>query len=275
MILQYKASSGNVYELNTKSSILTRDANYHTWSWTVNGTDLQYGKRIANFSRDAAVYSTTLTFTGNPLKRKANIENLHEDFELDVRNHTPGRIIWGDYYIDCYITMSKTSPDDRPIWTDNDISIYCPYPFWIKEETKTFMPDVAPVGQTFLDYEFDYEYDYYYAPGTATWTRSFPFPAEFQLTIFGPCADPRVLIDGYPYQFFDTLTSTEYAVIDSRKNTVIKYNANGTQTNIFDLRNKSESVFQQIPGGTLTFNWAGTFGFDLTIYQERSEPRWS
>lgn len=272
--LKYVASSGNVYDLKT-DGLLTKSANFHKWDWDTVGTSLQYGVRVANFSRKPLAYSTLLYFTGSYNDRKAMCDALHEDFELDVRNMTPGRIIWGDYYIECFIKSSSTYPNEINIWTDNEITIYCPYPFWIKEETKTFMPDVAQVGQTFLDYEFDYEYDYYYAPGTATWTRSFPFPAEFQLVIFGSCTNPRVLIDGYPYQIFATLGATEYAVIDSRKNTVIKYNENGTQTNIFDLRNKSESVFQQMPAGTLTFNWSGTFGFDLTIYQERSEPRWS
>ena len=274
MILKYQASSGNEYNLNIKEEFLTREANYHVWNWVANGTELQFGKRIANFSREAAVYSATLTVIGSQTFRKSMLDNLHQDFELDVRNMTPGRIIWGDYYVDCYITDSSTKPDDYPTWTDNEISIYCPYPFWIKEDTRTFMPQEAPGAQTFLDYEFDYNYDYFYGnPGIAIWQTGFPFTSDFKMTVYGPVSDPRILINGYPYQFFDTLEATEYVVIDSRSNTITKYLANETNISIFDLRNKAQSIFKQIPAGTLTFNWSGAFGFDLTLFEERSEPR--
>ena len=276
MILQYIASSGNVYDLNTRQSILTREANYHVWNWVPNGTELQFGTRIANFSREAAVYTTTLTFTGSTLQRKAIVENLHEDFELDVRNQTPGRIIWGDYYVDCYITASSTAPDDNLIWTDNEITIYCPYPFWIKEETRSFMPQQAAAGQTFLDFEYDFEYDYYSGPvGSELWATGFPFPSKFKMTIFGSCSSPMVTINGHIYQINDTLGATEYVVIDSWSNTIVKHTTAGTEENIFDKRNKASSIFQNIPGGNLLINWSGSFGFDLTLYRERSEPRWS
>ena len=275
VLLKYIASSGNEYNLKT-NGIKTKTANYHTWNWGVDGTALQFGARVANFTREPAIYTTELWFSGSHLDAKAKIEALHEDFGRDVRNMTPGRIVWGDYYIDCYITMSNTHPNENNTRASNELSIYCPYPFWIKEETRSFFPQDAPEDQNFLDYPFDYEYDFFYGnPGIATWALDFPFPSEFKLTVYGPAADPRILINGYPYQFFDTLESTEYVVIDSRNNKITKYLANGQAISIFDLRNKAESIFEQIPGGTLTFNWSGAFGFDLTIYEERSEPRWT
>ena len=271
--LQYKASSGNVYNLKA-DGIRTKEANYHAWSWGVNGTTLQFGNRISDFTRKPAQYETRLILSGSYAQRKQMLETLHDDFELDVRNKTPGRVIWGDYYLDCYVTDSSTFPDENSVWTDNDVVFYAPYPFWIKEDTRTFMPQDAPGTQEFLDYEFDYNYDYFYGnPGIAIWQNDFPFSSEFKMTVYGPVSDPRVLVNGYPYQFFDTLEGTEYVVIDSRSNTITKYLANGTHISIFDLRNKSESIFQQMPSGTLTFNWSGAFGFDLTLYEERSEPR--
>lgn len=273
--LQYKASSGNVYNLKG-DGIRTKTANYHRWSWGVNATTLQFGSRISDFTRKPAQYETRLILSGSYMERKQLLEALHDDFELDVKNMTPGRVIWGDYYIDCYISESSTFPDESSIWTDNEVKFYAPYPFWIKEDTRTFMPQDAPGAQPFLDYEFDYAYDYFYGnPGIAIWQTDFPFPSEFKMTVYGPVSDPRILVNAYPYQFFDTLEATEYVVIDSRTHTITKYLANGTHISIFDLRNKSESIFQQMPAGTLTFNWSGAFGFDLTLYEERSEPRWT
>ena len=272
--LKYIASSGNEYNLKS-DGIRTKTANYHKWDWSANGTTLQYGLRVSDFSRKPATYETRLIMTGTYNQRKAMLESLHDDFELDVRNKKLGKIVWGDYYIDCYITASSTYPDENDLYTDNDVTIYCPHPFWIREETREFKPQEAPGEQPFLDYEFDYEYDYFYGnPGIAIWQTNFPFASEFKMTVYGPVSDPRVLINGYPYQFFDTLEDTEYVVIDSRSNTITKHLANGANVNIFDMRNKTESIFEPISPGTLTFNWSGAFGFDLTLYEERSEPRW-
>ena len=93
------------------------------------------------------------------------------------------------------------------------------------------------------------------------------------MTIFGEVGNPRVSVNGHPYQVNVDLAANEYLIIDSRKNTVTKYLANGTTLNVFDKRNKAQSVFEPIPGGTLRLTWPGTFGFDLTLYEERSEPR--
>ena len=268
----YKASSGNTYNLK-KNGKWIREANYHTWTYLAQGTDLQYGKRVSSFKKDPASYKTTLVFHGTEIERAQQIAQLHEDFEADVRALTPGRLTWGDWYVDCYILASSTDPAGCN-WTENTIDVYCPNPFWIKEEEKSFMPqDAPPVSQTFLDYSYDYDYDYFLgAIGNGKWIRSFPFAAEFKLYIYGPVSNPRIAINGYPYQINDTLEATEYLIIDSRENTVTKHLAGGGTSNIFDKRNKAQSVFEPIPGGTLSFNWTGLFGFDLLIYDERSEP---
>ena len=274
-ILKYVASSGNEYDLKT-NGIITKEANYHVWEWGIDGTDLQYGVRIADFLREAAVYTTQIIFDGLPKERKEIVERLHEDFEFDVREKKPGRIIWGDYYIDCFITASSTQPGNFNWWTENDITIYCPLPFWTKEDTRHFFGRSSAGGDEFLDYEHDYDYDYYIGdPGVATWNTNFPFESDFRLTVFGPVSNPRILINGYPYQFNDTLEAGEYATIDSRDNTLIKVTTAGRHESIFDTRNKAQSIFQKVPGGELFLNWSGLFGFDLTLYEERSEPRWN
>ena len=272
--LKYIASSGNEYNLKS-DGIRTKTANYHKWNWGVNGTTLQYGIRVSDFDRKPATYETKLIFDGSYAQRKSILDALHDDFELDVRKMQMGKIVWGDYYIDCYITMSSTYPDNNNVWTDNDVTIYCPYPFWIQEEVREFFPQVAPAGETFLDYEFDYDYDYSYGKsGYGKWIRDFPWTCEFEMLIYGPCTNPQVSVNGYPYLIKDTLNSTDYVIIDSRSNKVTKYLASGQVLNIFDLRNKSKSVFEPMPAGDLTFTWTGAFGFQLTLFEERSEPRW-
>ena len=275
ILLKYVASSGNEYNLKS-NGIRSKTANYHRWSWLPVGTQLQFGQRLSNFTRDAAIYETRLIFDGALSSRKSLVDNLHEDFERDLRNMTPGRIVWGDWYINGYITTSSTAPDMNNVWTDNDVSIWCPRPFWVKETTKHFYPVEEPQVQTYLDYTYDYQYDYTFdVSGGTVWVRDFPFESDFKLIIYGSAANPRILINDHPYQINDTINSGEYVTIDSRNNTVIKTLAMGVEVNDFDKREKSSSVFQQIPGGDLKIVWSGLFGFDLTLFEERNEPRWN
>lgn len=276
VLLKYIASSGREYNLKT-DGIRTKTANYHKWNWGADGTALQFGTRVGWFTRDAATYETRLIFNRSYAENKALIEALHDDFELDVRNMKTGRIVWGDYYIDCYILSSSTFPDANNIWTDNDLTIYCPYPFWIKEEFKSFSAEADPESEsTFLDYPFDYDYDYYKGDsGTAEWVRTHPFASHFKMDVFGPVTNPAVYINGHEYGLYGTIEAGEYVTIDSRAHTVVKTQVNGNKVNMFDLRNKESSIFELIPPGSLEILWSGAFGFDLTIYAERSEPAWS
>lgn len=272
--LQYVASSGNVYDLNS-NGILTRSGNFHKWAWGTDAVALQYGERIAQFRRDAATYQAELVLHGTELARRAKVDALHQDMERDIRNATPGRLIWRDWYIPCYALESSTEATDIRSWTSNTVSFFCPRPFWIREESHSFLVAEGGDGE-FLDYLYDYDYDYYKGtPGAYTWTRTFPFASDFEITIYGAVTDPAIYINGHLYELYTTINSGAYVKIDSRSHKITLVQSNGAEVNLFDARNKSSDIFQRVPGKTLSILWSGTFGFDITIYSERSEPTWS
>lgn len=271
--LRYVASSGRSYNLRSDTLRTGASANFHEWKWNADTVKLRFGERVSAFSRPAAEYEATLSLFGTTEEKLAQLEALHDDFELDVRNLTPGRLMWNDYYIECYATESSTKPGEDNIQVDNTVLFWCPYPFWIKEDTRSFPPSSSE-SEPFLDYPYDYPYDYYSGDsGSKIWATDFPFKSDFRMVIYGPAVDPRILINDHGYQILDTLGAAEYVVIDSKLGTVVKTTATGQRVNAFDLRNKEESVFEQIPPGKLLIDWSGTFGFDLTLYEERSEPR--
>ena len=269
--ITYVASSGNRYDLIT-NGIKHREANYYSWAWEVEGTKLQYGYRVADFSRDAAVYDTELIFYGSEQRRRTLVQNLHDDFENDVRTKRAGRIIWGDYYLECFITESSTEPTEVGTWTSNKITIYAPYPFWV-QDFHIALPASQETASGFLDYPYDYPYDYTApAMGSRYIQTNFPFESEFEMVIYGQAVNPRVVINGYAYALYATIPQGAYVIINSRAKTIMMYQ-NGTRTNMFNFRNKTASIFQRITGGDLTISWDSSFGVDLTIYHERSEPR--
>lgn len=268
MKISYIASSGNVYDLTAR--IMTKEANYHTYEYNPQVTELMTGERVSSFKKPSAYYQTQLVIGGGVVQRKAIITALHDDFETDIRSMKMGRIMYGAWYCDCFITSSETAPyDETNQWTANTIQIYVPSGYWVKEEEKSFS---APTTETseYLDYTYDYQYDYT-APnvGSGTWVTDSPFASDFELTIYGAVANPRITINGHPYVVYTTVSEGETLVINSQNHTVMI-----GDDNHFDDRGKEYSVFEKIPSGTLTLEW-GDFAFDLKLYQERSEPKWS
>lgn len=241
-------------------------------------TDQEIGADVYGFEKEPKTYQITLTFRGPLEVRKAKMDELTNCFEYDVVNLTPGRIWFGNYYIDCYIKdMSSKVSSTRNCWTDMELGIYCPYPMWAEEESKSFYPDSADKGEiyNFLDYPYDYQYDYSKPlSGTEHWYVDHYRSSNFQMTIYGPCANPRIIIAGQVYQVYDTLEAHEYIVVDSRKKTIIKRLANGTEQNIFYKKATGNSIFTEIPSGDILINWSGEFGFDIVVYKERSVPEW-
>lgn len=270
--ITYIASSGNQYDLMADKAIRTKTANYHKWEWRSAGVQQQYGLHLTGFTRDPAVYESKLMFRGTYLENKDLIERLHEDFELDLLTVRPATLIWGEYYINCFIYASSTYPDEFNR-TVNDIEVFCPYPFWMKDVKRSFYVQSGG-GDTGLDYPYDYPFDYAHdSSGSESWATGTALPSEYTMTIYGAVVDPMVTVGGVTIGVYDTILAGEYVTIDSRSHTVVKTGTDGTQTNLFDYRVKTSSIFERLKGGNLDVVWSGLFGFDLTLHTERSEPR--
>ena len=99
--------------------------------------------------------------------------------------------------------------------------------------------------------------------------------AKFTLVIYGPVVNPQVIIGEKSYLVNIVLEQGERLEIDSHTRTVTKISKNGEQVNAFHNREKGKKFFKKIPPGRQKVVWSGKFDWDLVIYEERSEPRWS
>ena len=276
--IKYVCSNGEEYNL-IGDKMKATSGYFHEYEWKPNATEREMGATVNAFTKGPVIYDITLTVRGKEKERKQILNKLTNAFEYDVVNLTPGRIYYGEYYIDGYVKKSSNEvSNENNSRTDCKIEIYCPYPFWSMEQQASFYPDSANKGKpyTFLDYPIRYDYDYSRKnAGTQNWNIEHFRGSNFEMIIYGPCADPRILINGYPYQIYDTLEAGEYILIKSREKTITKHLRNGTVQNIFAKRAKDKSVFALIPSGALTINWSGEFGFDIKVYKERSVPEWN
>lgn len=276
--IKYNCSNGKEYSL-VGDRMRATSGYFHEYEWKPNEADMRIGSDVYGFDKEPVTYKLTLTLRGDLAEQKKLLNELTNCFEYDIANNTPGKIIFGTYYIECYIKqMSNKVNSDRNNRTDCEIEIYCPYPMWAEEQTKSFYKDSANKGETYgyLDYPFDYTFDYSkQSSGIEHWTINHYRSNNFKMIIYGACVNPRIVINRQVYQIFDTLEVNEYITVDSRMKTIYKHLVNGTEQNIFYKKGTKSSVFAEIPSGDLLVSWSGAFGFDITVYKERSVPEWN
>ena len=274
MRLEYVGSAGTIDFTQYNTQIYK--GGFHKYEWTYKATAQALGVIIDQFTKEPLTYEMTIAARGNQTAKENNLNRIQEITEQDVVNLTPGKLYWKDWYIECYIIASETYPSEDFFGAERVMTILAPYPFWIKEVSKDFLPvSRSEDNAGGLNYPYDYNYDYALdIPGQSRWNVNHYAASEFQMMLFGYCQNPRIMINDYPYQVFDTCEEGEYIISDSRARTVTKHLNNGVVRNIFDLRAKEKSVFEKIPGGNLLVTWAGTFGVNIKLFTERSEPKW-
>ena len=208
---------------------------------------------------------------------KALINRMADVFAQD--GNTPGAL-WttNGEYMPCRIVVSEKSGWVRY----RDVMINCTlmsdYPYWLKPVLyQCPKHESVPGANLYLDYPYDYEYDYQSGyTGQVLISNSGAQAANFRITIYGAAVDPYMVIDGNTVGINTTLLAGEYAVIDSSAYEVYKVKTDGTKVSLFNDRTKGNtSIFEKIAPGLHSVIWPGTFGFDLTVLEERREPLWS
>ena len=275
----YESSNGHRYDLKA-DPIRIKNANFHNYSWTREVISQRYGEKVQRFAKEAQEYETVLYFTGIMAAIRQTMYDLHNDFERDIINQTPAKLWWHDSYIHCYVTASSTYPHENDIWTCNDITIYCPSPFWIEERNFSFYPVEEQTSYPYLDFNVDFPLDFSYKPRAVLPIETGHYaPSSFRMVIHGPCVNPSVNIGGNVYNVNVSVPAGGYLVIDSRPEAPLGWqvylrNASGQASNVFDNRNPNYQILERIPGGTVDLTYPRTYGIDLTLYLERSEPSW-
>jgi hypothetical protein len=77
------------------------------------------------------------------------------------------------------------------------------------------------------------------------------------------------------YQVNCSIEYDEYLVIDSKEKKVLLHHANGKIETKFNDRNRDYYIFEKIPNGIVPIDWYNCSDFDVIIYDERSEPKWT
>lgn len=249
------------------------DLRDYSWSYeTIND-------RISRFYRPVKSRKIPLVVSCNSDSEAVTVKNrLLEFAETDISVIIPGKIFVGDYYTNGYITASaKGNYMITKRLCEIDLTLTSDNPAWYKETKHTFVSgesSTVGVGEG-TDYPYDYQYDYALSMTGKRIASDAVGGSAFRLLIYGEVTDPVVVIGGHVYSVNGQVKAGEMLLIDSLSKTITLTTALGNKINWFDKRNRESYIFEPIPAGMQSVNWSGNFGFDLTVIEERSEPRWT
>jgi hypothetical protein len=249
------------------------DLRDYSWSYdTINN-------RISRFYRSMRDRKLPLVIKCDSDEEAIAVKNrLHELAEADIEAKIPGKIFVGDYYTSGYITASTKSNyliTKRLCYIE--LTLTSDDPAWYREQTHAFIQgEVNAIGiGGGTDYPYDYPYDYALSlKGQKVMCDSVGSSA-FRLLIYGEAVNPSVVIGGHVYAINGTIGKGETLLIDSLSKTITLTTTFGNKINWFDKRGREDYIFEPIPAGQNTVSWLGTFGFDLTVIEKRSEPKWT
>lgn len=274
MNVKYITSKGTELSLEGKFSIKSTD--FHSYKWKVSAVSKKFGSRVNSIGKDPMEIPGVLVFTGGKEAAELALDSVRDYFEFDVANVSPGTLVIGDWYVKGFVISSSTSEYGEN-YIKNAVTLYCPYPFWIKEKKYSFYKAESGGSDAGLDFPFDFPFDLGsdmdYLSGNIE--NDLLLPAQFKMIVYGPIVNPMVTIGGQIYRVFTTVSANEYLVIDTREQQIYRVTRNGLRINEFNNRDKEHSIFEPIPSGNNSVIWNKTFGFDVTLYQERSEPKWN
>lgn len=269
--LKYKNHMNEVFEFG-KEGIYVNTSELHDFEWRVT----KKNNRISVL--DYTVSKRKLPVTILCESEEAGIRARNKLFEIaekDVLAMQYGRIIIGDYYFKCFITKAEKS--DYLVskrYMTLKLTLTTDMPYWVRETPYVFGHGAGSLNE-YLDYPFDMPFDYRSEVSMDTVNNTGIVGTNFRLIIYGTAINPAIYIGDHEYSVNCEVNEGEYLVVDSTSKEIYLVGQTGTKTNKFNDRNRDSYIFEKIPSGVNTVSWDGEFGFDIILYEERSEPKWT
>ena len=237
--------------------------------------------KIVAFNKGIVEKSIPIIIKADTPERAAELKNKITEFaDIDISTLQPGKIVINDYYMHGYLCENvKNNYLINDTYVECKLKFVTDNPYWIKETTYQYLAE-PPEAVKYTDLETGImfpEFPFDFAPVRGEKILENPSFADsnFIMTIYGFAESPQVSIAGHPYRVETTVYEGERLIIDSKKGTVKKIGRLGEVVDCYNARQKDYSVFEKIPAGLNVFQWSGGFGIYITLFDERSEPKWS
>lgn len=227
--------------------------------------------RITNITRQAREIDFEYS-TGD----LAELDRMTRIFEADIAAGKPGTFFYGDWRQRGFVVSSSPSSIFHKEYTATAKAVLLDG-VWRKPEILGMYPNSGDTDGT-KKYSYEYAYEYASTFGVRYVTVDDANPICFSLTIWGYAVYPSIKIADNTYYYKLIIPNNSYLLVDSRPDpTVTLVDQLGKRSDAFAQAERGEGegssnyAFQRIPTGTHAVIWDDTFGFDITLWHERSE----
>lgn len=273
--LSYVSGTGGVEAcLDCRSALAGTAAGIRgrEWDYSIGYTSL------SGVTRAARECSLSVSFM-----RLASADELRRLADRDMSEGTPGRLEVDGWSQRAYVTKAEPSSISRSHVTMS-LTVVLLDGVWRKGHTEQYVPRhaAADAGDS-LDLPCDLPCDLA-APSARQYIETGEWgAAPLKAVVYGPCINPAFRVAGNLYEVDATVQDGGRIEIDPlaspRRVTIV--NADGSTADAFPQARRGvglgggEYIFQPLPPGRHEIEWDGSFGIDLTWYEEEGEPPWS
>lgn len=273
----YENSLGERLYLDRRPCVISGGTLFDTkWKPQTSSRPMGEGLRLLSAKRPSEDKTMELDVYADTQEELADVlENMETHFGRDISAMSCGRLYIGDQFLRCMcMTSKKELSRDFVMMGRLTLTVLTEIPAWCRETTYRHLPggDMDADG-----HKYSYGYPYRYGTGMAgitIYNESY-LPSPLRIVFYGPAVSPRVEVNGSVIGINTTLLEGEYAVIDQQMRQIYKVSADGGKTNIFDSRVKNGRTYEYIRPGAAHAGVTSDAGVDITVIEQRSEPRWA
>lgn len=276
MKIEYFSASSSSIVLNKGNYLVSgHDLRDFEWDYKATNRPSGFGGRVT-FSRPVQKKTINIGIRGGA-SFAANAAALLALTEPDILNHTPGKLYLGKQYLICYLAVeSKVNHFSRRAnWVSKEMTILVTDPFWRTEKTFRFLMGHAEEAENAKRYNLRNPYRYIASASSGMLMNNHYAASPMIITIYDTAVNPSITIGGNIYKVNASIAPTQRIVIDQLQRRIESVSASGDRTNLFDYRDKNNDIFKPVEPGSQHVIYDGSFNFDITVVQQRSEPSWS
>lgn len=249
-----------------EKGLYINESDLHDYEWSYDIVN----KKVVNLDNETKKPKIDVFATGENRNEIAN--HFFEVINKDVLENEAGRIVIGDYYLEGYFVSKENSKYSSGKIIKMTMG-YVATNKWMKKTKFSYMPEESTTSED-LDYPHDYPHDYKMHRSTKPIVNDGYRPCDFELVFYGAQETPTIIINGHTYQVYTTLQAGEYLIVNSLEKTIRKVLNDGTIQNVFNRRNKDSYIFEKIAVGKATVIRDTDARLDITLIEQRSEPKW-
>lgn len=262
MVKYVSGKNGREYILNQSYEIAIREFDPYSSEWDYESIEKDFGIEINSFKKKAKIYNLALKLRGTIRTIADNLEILTREAEIDILHKVPGRLYVGDYYTEGYFVSRTSGPATEYCGREVTLCWLAPRSFWIKE-VSYYVPPVDIDGLLEIN------------TVPASLENPHYTECDFLLKAYGPFDELFFYVNDNQYRVVTSCKDGEYLLLDTRNETIVKVDSSGNKTNAYASQVFTLDNFKKIPAGSNSIRYKRNYAIEITLFQERSEPKWN